>query len=52
MVGHRRPQWFVRYRADGEPVEDQERAHAIEAAQSQEWPSWYYGPSPITARRR
>lgn len=33
---------------DGEPVESQERADAIEVAQSQEWPSWDYGRSPVT----
>lgn len=36
--------------ADGEPVEGDDRAGAIEAAQSQEWPSWDYGASPVTRR--
>lgn len=34
--------------ADGEPVGGDARADAIEAAQSQEWPSWDYGASPVT----
>ena len=35
----------------GDALEGQERADAIEAAQSQEWPSWDYGPSPVTPAR-
>lgn len=35
--------------ADGAPVESEARADAIEAAQSQEWPTWDYGSSPITS---
>jgi hypothetical protein len=34
--------------ADGEPVDRKARADAIEAAQSQEWPTWDYGPSSVT----
>lgn len=34
--------------AEGEPVDGEVRADAIEAAQSQEWPTWDYGPSPVT----
>lgn len=37
--------------ADGVRVEGRERAEAIEAAQSYEWPSWDYGPSPVTPGR-
>ncbi len=36
--------------ADGEPVDGKARAEAVEAAQSQEWPSWDYGASPVTRR--
>ncbi len=38
--------------ADGEPVDGEARADAIEAAQSQEWPTWDYGPSPVTRSGR
>jgi hypothetical protein len=37
--------------SDGVRVEGPERAEAIEAAQSYEWPSWDYGPSPVTPVR-
>lgn len=37
---------------DGEPAEGPERADAIQAAQSQEWPSWGYGSRPVTDRRQ
>lgn len=37
--------------ADGEPVEGDDSADAIEAAQSQEWPSWDYGASPVARSR-
>lgn len=35
--------------ADRAPVTGDERAAAIEAAQSALWPSWDYGPSPVAA---
>lgn len=35
---------------DGEPAEGPERADAIEAAQSQEWPSWGCGAHPVADR--
>ena len=37
---------------DGEPIGGQASAAAIEAAQSQEWPSWDYRPSPVTTPLR
>lgn len=37
--------------SDGLRVEGRERAEVIEAAQSYEWPSWDYGPSPVTPVR-
>jgi hypothetical protein len=36
--------------AGGDLLEGQERADAIAAAQSQEWPSWDYGASPVTRK--
>lgn len=34
-------------RADRVPVAGRDRAAAVEAAQTEEWPSWDYGPSPV-----
>lgn len=34
-------------RADRVPVVGRDRAEAVEAAQTDEWPSWDYGPSPV-----
>lgn len=34
-------------RADRVPIVGRDRAEVLEVAQSNEWPSWDYGPSPV-----